>query len=74
MLMICVFLKDAAHLKAQGNYSSFHRLVCTLTQPSPDPPTLNISSKRQPQGYIYLNNLKEQVCPIVTYFIFILQL
>ena len=27
-------------------------LVCTLTQPSPGPPTLNISSKRQPQGYI----------------------
>ena len=27
-------------------------LVCTLTQLSPGPPTLNISSKRQPQGYI----------------------
>ena len=28
-------------------------LVYTLTQPSPGPPTLSISSKRQLQGYIF---------------------
>jgi len=61
VILCCKLLKELLHTSC---------LVYTLTQPSPGPPTLSISSK----GLYFIKQLKRAGLPIVTYFIFISQL